>query len=205
MLVSAPAVWSGNGYTINLDPNAYSSLSIYTAAHEFTATSHSQYQDFPQTPRAAGNRFELWQSLGKHSTYTFDPDFLPLLYASEIAAIMVVVEFWLLTSSCNGQFDQFLLDVFGPDIYSWSCDTWWNVFVNVTYYLVVLFFTCAVERFIERGSVLANIRINIGEPSVTNASGNPINGSGFIQDDSPRALRLYNKLIQPLQFESLFP
>lgn len=205
LLVSAPAVWNGSGYAINLDPSAYSSLSIYTAAHEFTATSHSQYQDFPQSPRAAGNRFELWQSLYKHSTYTFNPDFLPLLQGWTIAAILIVVETWLLTRTCNGYVDDFFIELFGDDAYGWSCTEWWTVFISLSYYLVVLFFTCAVERFFEQGAALANIRINIGEPRVTGASGNPINGSEFIQDDSEHALRLYNKLIQPLQFESLFP
>ena len=36
------------------------------------------------------------------------------------------------------------------------------------------------------------------------AGGNPINGSSFILDNSDRAFHLYNKLIEPLRFESLF-
>ena len=204
LLVSAPAVWNGSGFSINLDPNAYSSLSLYTAAHESTPLAHNFYSDFPENPRQAGNRFELWQSLSKHGTYSFNPDFFPLLQEWMMVPIFTVVEVWIATRACYGDLDMFWIEMFGDDAFGWSCEVWWTVFVSVTYYMTILFFTCIVERFNEQGSQLANIRINLGEPSRPGFPGNPINGSSFINEDDSHTGHIFTKLVEPLNFESLF-
>jgi len=204
LLVSAPAVWNGSNYEINLDPNAYSSLSLYTAAHERTPLAHNSYSNFPENPRSAGNRFDLWLSLSKHGTYAFNPDFYPLFQTWMIAVIYVVIEYWLYTQTCYGYVDQFWIEMFGPDAYGWSCDTWWFVFIAINYYITILLVTCLVERFQEQGGQLSNFRINLGEPQRSGFPGNPINGSSFIQEDDDHTGHLFDKLVQPLDFESLF-
>lgn len=204
LLVSAPAVWNGSNYEINLDPNAYSSLSLYTAAHERTPLAHNSYSNFPESPRSAGNRFDLWLSLSKHGTYAFNPDFYPLFQTWMIAVIYVVIEYWLYTQTCYGYVDQFWIEMFGPDAYGWSCDTWWYVFIAINYYVTILLVTCLVERFQEQGGQLSNFRINLGEPQRSGFPGNPINGSSFIQEDDDHTGHLFDKLVQPLDFESLF-
>ncbi|MEA2205751.1 MAG: hypothetical protein QOE77_2527 [Blastocatellia bacterium] len=204
LLVSAPAVWTGSGFAVNVDPNAYSSLSLYTAAHEGTPTSHSAYLNFPQNPRGPGNRFELWQALMKHSTYTYNPDFETLLGQWQIDFFEQLIYNIFSSIECYNFNDLFWIEMFGDPSMGWSCDTWFWISVAVVYYVTILFYVCAVERFYEQGGSLANIRINVGEPRQASVSGNPINGSEFIQDDSQRALRLYNKLIQSLEFESMF-
>lgn len=196
LLVSAPAVWNGSEFVINLDPNAYSSISLYTAAHENRIFQHNFYYDFPESPRPAGDRFELWQALSKHSTYSFNPDYFPLFQIWQIVLIESIVTTWLATRNCTGSIDEFWIELFGDDAYGWSCDTWLAVGVAMQYYLAVMFITCVVERFYDGlPAQLANIRINLGEPY------NPINGSAFIQDDSNSVL---SKLLLPLDFESLF-
>jgi hypothetical protein len=198
LLVSAPAVWNGSGFSINLDPNAYSSLSLYTAAHENTPTAHNQYINYPENPRPAGNRWELWQSLSKHGTYSFNPDGVVLLQQWQIEIIFDIVYQLFEGVSCDNELDSFWIEMFGDPAFGWSCDTWFWISVAVVYYVNILVFVCATESFHEQGSQLANIRINLGEPA------NPINGSSFIQEDTDHTGHLFSKLVQPLQFESLF-
>ena len=205
LLVSAPAACSESGCAINTDPNAYSALSVFTSAHEDTPLDRSMYDDFPWTPKPAGTHLDLWQSLSKHSTYTFDPDFFPLFQISIIATIFAVIEI-LFSTFCREE-DPFWDDFFFEDEFpEMTCV---DIYYSVLRITVFLIFTCLVERFIEQGATLANIRINVGEPSGVNGlgvtGGNPINGSGFILDNSDRAFHLYNKLIDPLRFESLIP
>ncbi|MEK6336094.1 MAG: DUF4214 domain-containing protein [Acidobacteriota bacterium] len=206
LLVSAPAVWTDNGFAVNLDPGAYSSLSLYTAAHESTPTAHNQYINFPQNPRPAGDRLELWQSLSKHGTYAFNPDGVVLLQQWQIAWIFDIVYQLFQGVICNGNddWDMFWIEMFGDPAFGWGCETWTGIYVAVVYYVTILVYACATESFYEQGSQLANIRINLGEPQVNGFPGNPINGSSFIQEDDSHTGHLFSKLVQPLEFESLF-
>ncbi len=164
MLVAAPAI--SGGY--NPDPNAYSLYAVYMAAHEGTFFDQSAYAYFnPVVP--AGYHLNLAQSLSKHSTYNFKPDYYPITPVWFIAAYNdSLTQLWL-----DGEIDDsyyYLSIAIGNDV----------------------FYGCLVERFIDQGGSYASQRINVGEPSL------PINGSRFIQDDSSRALHLTDKLPTPL-------
>ncbi len=167
VLVAAP-VWS---YSFNLDPWAYSAYDYYTAAHENEPNSKSAYHT-PYTPVPAGWHLRLANSLSKHATYTFNPDYLSLLPDSVIFGVLA-----------------------GADLacYFAAFDSWtdWRNYVCLAaiYYAYGLIFECAVERFIDQGGRFADLRINVGEPN------NPINGSAFIQDNSHK---LYDKLVNPV-------
>ena len=194
LLVSAPAP---NGYTYNTDPNAYQSVSIYTAAHENTLVDLSEYHDYPTTPMPAGFHVPLWSSLQKHSTYTFDPDFMPIL---ELMFQVIIWQYFQMYfgGNCQGWYPG---DTFWEDNhFQQFCDDQWNFAWYEVYFLV---YTCAVERF-HSGSTQglvsqASVRINVGEP------GHPINGSTFIQDNSSGAFHLTDKLLTPLRFQSQIP
>jgi len=54
----------------------YFGYSYYTAAHEGTFFDESAYLN-PNTPIPAGWHLNLWLSLAKHSSYTFNPNALP--------------------------------------------------------------------------------------------------------------------------------
>jgi hypothetical protein len=148
-LLAAPVPAPG---VFNTDPWAYSAYSYYTAGHEGTFTDTSAYFD-PSQPVPAGWHINLAHSRAKHATYTFNPDFYPLIPA------------WLINLSYATV--QYLYDTYQID--------WW-------YYLALLalldgvFFLCFVEHFTEMGGYFADPRINVGEP------GRPINGSSFIAD-----------------------
>lgn len=167
VLVAAP-VWD---YTFNTDPFAYSAYSYYTAAHENTPTDKSRYADFPTQPVPAGWHIHLAMSLSKHGTYTFNPDYLTLLPDYIIWGTIAGVDYYCYRSS----FDPY---------YNWhdlAC-------LAAMYYAYGAFYGCAVERFFDQGGRFAERRINVGEPD------NPINGAGFIRDDSHK---LYSKLVNP--------
>ena len=193
LLVAAPAP---DG-VFNTDPNAYQSVSLYTAAHENTFVDHSEYHDFPTSPMPANYHVPLWSSLQKHSTYTFDPDWLPIL---EIYLQIIVWQYidYYFGYGCEGWFPG---DTFWEDYgFSQMCD---DQYYYVYYEVYFLVYTCAVERF-HSGSTdgivsLASTRINVGEPA------HPINGSTFIQDNSSSAFHLRDKLLNPLRFESPIP
>lgn len=196
ILVSAPAP---NGYTYNTDPNAYHSLSIYTAAHEGTFGDQSMYHDYPTEPMSAGYHVPLWQSLQKHSTYTFDPDYWPILQF-ELQLIIITVITVVFGGFCSGGWypgDDFW-DRFGG--WAPTCEEIWAF---VFYEAFTIIYTCAVERFNSFGTQgmvsEASTRINVGEPA------HPINGSAFIQDNEPGAFHLRDKLLTPLRFESPIP
>jgi len=196
LLVSAPA---SDYYTYNTDPNAYHSLSVYTAAHENTAGDQSMYHDYPTEPMPAGYHVPLWQSLQKHSTYTFDPDFHPILSFELQLIIITIIEFIFGTFCQQGWWDG---DPFWDDFVLElpNCE---DIYYFVLYEAYTIIYTCAVERFYSLGTQgmvsLASIRINVGEPA------HPINGSSFIQDNDANAFHLRDKLLTPLQFEIQIP
>jgi hypothetical protein len=194
LLVSAPVFDPWNAWGFNLDPNQYSALSVFTAAHEDTFTDQSEYHNFPANPLWAGNHIELWHSLFKHATYTFNPDFLALMPVWVIFTTYFVIEFFFFYTVWNPFYCDYTWD--------WWCDPGWSIFYDigfyvllaVTYYVTVFFYGCAVERFHEQGGRFASPRTNVGEPF------QPINGSSFILDNT---YGLYNKLRSPLSFENL--
>jgi hypothetical protein len=164
MLVAAPLVNGG----FNPDPNAYSLYTVYLAAHEGTFFDQSAYGDFsPAVP--AGNHLNLAQSVSKHSTYNFNPDYFPITPAYFIADTNALLfEEWQ-----DGDLDDddyYLITALADDT----------------------FYGCLVERFSDQGGSYASTRVNVGEPA------HPINGSTFIQDDSSRALNLTDKLTTPI-------
>lgn len=169
VLVAAP-VW---GYYYNTDPMAYSAYSYFTTAHEDTLTDKTRYYDYPDNPVPAGWHIHLASSLYKHGTYAFNPDYLPIVPDYIIYGAIAGVDY-----AC----------------YRW---TWGNGYFGwqdlaclaAMYYAYGVFYGCAVERFIDLGGQYADRRINVGEPN------SPINGSGFIQDDSHK---LYSKLVNPV-------
>ncbi len=164
MLLAAPVVNGG----FNPNPNAYSLYTVYTAAHEGTFFDQSMYADFsPAVP--AGNHLNLAQSLSKHSTYSFNPDYYPITPAWFIAEINLE-----------------LLDLYDEGVYDEGSYLLYTALADDTFY------GCLVERFSNQGGNYANPRVNVGEPT------HPINGSTFIQDDSSRALNLTDKLTSPL-------
>lgn len=176
VLVAAPVPGNDpyNVQSFNLNPYAYGAYSYYTAAHENTFFDKSRYVDFPTNPIPAGWHINLALALSKHATYTFNPDYLPL-----VPDYVIYSAYGIAVAACY--------------------ETWFNDFgigdivcLAALYYLYGAFFECGVERFINQGGSFAQTRINIGEPN------RPINGAGFIQDDSPRAFRLYSKLINPV-------
>lgn len=172
VLVAAPA--SGNSY--NLDPNAYSAYSYYTAAHEGAPNDKSRYIDFPTNPIPAGLHIHLALSLSKHATYTFNPDYLTLVPDYVIYSVIAGVDL----ACYYGTFNDYDLG-YGD----YLC-------LAAMYYAYGLFYGCAVERFVDQGGSFANIRINVGEPN------NPINGALFIQNDTAESFRLYSKLVNPV-------
>jgi hypothetical protein len=194
MLVSAPVFDPYNAWGFNLDPNQYSALSVYTAAHEGTFTDQSAYHNFPENPIWPGNHIELWHSLFKHATYTSNPDFHTL-----VPGYIIFTEFFFIGYFFFDFYNPFCGDPFWD--WSWDCpdgDPWrspyFYLYLAAVYYTVVVTFACAVERFYEQGAQFASPRINVGEPF------QPINGSSFIQDNT---YSLYNKLRSPLAFENL--
>ena len=150
MLVAAPAVNGG----LNTDPTQYSLYSLYTAAHEGTFFDQSEYADFT-TPVPAGNHVELAQSLSKHSTYGFNPDYYPITPAWFIASTNAAID----TEYLDGDID----DATYLALLAAANDT---------------FYGCLVERFGDQGGQSPNPTTNVGEVST------PLNASGFIQDNS---------------------
>jgi hypothetical protein len=148
-LVAAPL---GPDGSVDLNPGDYSAYSYYTAAHEGTFLDHSAFLN-PSSPVAAGNHLNLALSLSKHSTYTFNPDGMPLIPPDVISAVYATI-FALA--------DDGTIDPDTEDLYLFLADT--------------VFFSCIIEHFGEQGGTFAQTRINVGEP------GSPLNGSAFIAD-----------------------
>jgi hypothetical protein len=164
MLLAAPAVNGG----VNPDAKAYKLYSIYTAAHEGTFFDQSKYADF-STPVDAGNHVLLSQSLSKHSTYSFDPNYYP-----------IIPEWFIITTE------------------EAITATWASGEISDEVYLILLaaandtFYGCVVERFGDQGGQSPSPIVNVGEVS------HPLNSSTFIQDNSKRALYLASKLTDPV-------
>ena len=157
VLVAAPV----SSYTYNLNPSAYSAYSYYTAAHEFAPNDKSAYADFPTNPIPAGWHIHLALALSKHSTYTFNPDYLPLAPDYAIAGALAAVDYYCYRSVFDYDFG-------------------WNdlACLAAQYYINGLLFECAVERFFDQGGRYADTRINVGDPN------HPLNGATFIQDNT---------------------
>ncbi len=165
MLLAAPAV---NG-SYNPDRNAYKLYSLYTAAHEGTFFDQSIYADFP-TPVPAGNHVYLAQSLSKHSTYSFNPDYYPITPSWFIVSTNAAIS----AAYADGEIDTYT-------------------------YLALLaaaddtFYGCLVERFGNQGADSISYPVlNVGEVD------HPLTGYAFIQDNSSRALGLASKITNPV-------
>jgi hypothetical protein len=149
-LVAAPIPPSG-GY--NLDPASYGIYSYYTAAHEgFFGGDNSTYYDF-NPPVPAGMHIELGLARSKHSTYTFNPDWYPVIWPE----IMAMTYFTI-----DSLYYDYIIDYY--------------TYLTFLYLADEAFFACLVEHFEEQGGFYAGSRIDVGEPDV------PINGAGFILD-----------------------
>ena len=112
------------------------------------------YMDYP-TPLPAGNHPNLYQSLSKHGTYAFNPDYYPLTPYYFIAATNAAI------------FSDYAAGFMSDYDY-----LFYTAAANDTFY------GCLVERFGDQGLAFAGTRVNVGEVS------QPINGSHFIQDTS---------------------
>ncbi|HEX8503513.1 MAG TPA: DUF4214 domain-containing protein [Pyrinomonadaceae bacterium] len=147
VLVAAPV----SDYTFNLDPAAYGAYTYMTVSHEDkTFFEHKTFIDF-YPPLPAGGHLHLWQSLSKHGTYHFDPDYLPIVDPFIIYSV----------------FDEI------QRLYDWGYIDIYQYF-SLYFQADTFFYACAVERFSEQGGQFAFLRINVGEPDA------PMNGSRFI-------------------------
>jgi hypothetical protein len=167
-LVAAPV----GDYSYNFDPWAYAAYAYYTAAHEETFLNKSRYHNIGYSPVPAGWHLNLALGWSKHATYTFNPDFLPLIPDWLIYSIISSIDYWC--------YDWTFWD--GVDWQDLACLAAMFVAYNSLY-------GCAVERFIDQGGRFADPRINVGEP------GSPMNGAGFIHDNQRD---LYSKLVNPV-------
>lgn len=147
MLVAAPV--SNGDY--NLDPGAYSIYNIFTTGHEFTLTDQSMWFDYSDSPVPAYNHIELALSQSKHATYTFNPDYYPLMPWYIIAGTYAFIDWLYLTDRIE-----------------------WYWYLALQALADDLFFSCAVEHFTDQGGQYAIVRTNVGE------LGTPINNSSFI-------------------------
>jgi hypothetical protein len=149
-LVAAPVSPSG-GY--NENPGSYRLYSYYTAAHEGTFGGDNSTYYFFNPPVAANNHIQLGMSRSKHGTYTFNPDWYPVIWP-EIMSLT-----------------YFTIDSL---YYSYAID--YDTYLIFLYLADEAFFACFVEHFSEQGGTYAQTRIDVGEPD------HVINGAGFIQD-----------------------
>jgi hypothetical protein len=149
-LVAAPV---SEPWVFNQDPGAYSAYSYYTAGHEGTFTDTSSYL-FPGQPVPAGLHINLGLSLSKHATYTFNPDYLPLLPGWFQAFVYSTIDFLWFSGIIEEEWLYWALLGIADS----------------------LFYSCFVEHFFDMGGWFADPRVNVGEP------GHPINGSSFIAD-----------------------
>jgi hypothetical protein len=150
-LVLAP---TPSSYLYDSTAADYQAYMYYTAAHEGTFFDESAYW-IPWTPFVAGQHVQYWLSLAKHSTYPFNPDYMPLMPG------------WVIWTYYD-TLDQLYSDnIISPQVY------YYLLYVGDT-----VFFACVVEHFGEQGGALASPRINVGEPT----AGYTLNGCGFILD-----------------------
>jgi hypothetical protein len=149
-LVAAPVSPSG-GY--NENPGSYRLYSYYTAAHEGTFGGDNSAYYFFNPPVPANNHIQLGLSRSKHGTYTFNPDWYPVIWP-EIMSLT-----------------YFTIDSL---YFSYAID--YETYLIFLYLADEAFFACFVEHFSEQGGTYAQTRIDVGEPD------HVINGAGFIQD-----------------------
>ncbi len=141
--------------TYNLDPAAYASYAYYLASHEDTFFDQSSLL-YPNPPLSAYNHILMFLALSKHGTYTFNPDYHPLIPAEALAATIAFLDFLYATGQIS--LEEYLI---------------YQALAYDTYY------ACIVERFsMPQFAYIADLRINVGEV------GAPINGSRFIQDNT---------------------
>jgi hypothetical protein len=144
----------------------YFGYSYYTAAHEGTFFDESAYLN-PNTPIPAGWHLNIWLSLAKHSSYTFNPDSFPL------------IPVWLMFAYYD------TLDALYADGIIDDLEYFYLLYVGDT-----LFFACIIEHFGEQGGVYATPRINVGEP----IAGDILNNAGFIMDTNHAYPKLTEKI-----------
>lgn len=149
VLIAAPTIRS-NRY--NLNPQAYKAYLFFTAAHEDTFTDQS-WLIAPSQPVPAGLHIELGFSVSKHGTYTFNPDYLPLVPGYVMFATYATLDF----------------------LYFYGYISYWE-YLSYLFLADTTYFTCLVDRFHEQGGVFAVTRINVGDVNI------PLNNSNFIRD-----------------------
>ncbi|MGH9831976.1 MAG: hypothetical protein ACREBD_12470 [Blastocatellia bacterium] len=126
------------------------------AAHEGVTMLDASSVFYPSPPLAPDTHLVLALSKSKHATYTFNPDFRPLLPYWVLASTIATLDILLATGQIS----------------------------YITYLILVglaydTYYACVVERFsLPQYGYIADPRINVGEVN------NPINSCGFIQDNS---------------------
>jgi hypothetical protein len=113
----------------------------------------------------AGYHLNLALSRSKHATYNFNPDFYPIF------------QYWVIADTYAGIWALYAAQIIDEQVLLLSLAIADDVF-----------YACVVERFSNQGATYAEPRINVGEPD------HPINGCGFIQDNTSRSSHLYDKL-----------
>lgn len=148
-LVAAPLNPDGS---VDFNPGDYAGYSYYTAAHEGTFLDHSAYLN-PSSPVPAYNHLNLALSQAKHSTYTFNPDGMPIMPDWVISSVYATIDsLWL-----DGIIDD-------------------PTYLTYQFLADTVFYSCIIEHFGDQGGSFAQSRTNVGEP------GSPLNGSAFIAD-----------------------
>jgi hypothetical protein len=118
---------------------------------------------------SAGYHALLSQSVSKHSTYGFNPDYYPITPEWFIDATLAsITAAW---EADEIDYETYLASLAAAD------DT---------------FYGCLVERFGDQGWQSPSPVKNVGEVS------HPLFLNGFIEDDSARALKLRDKLTDPV-------
>jgi len=149
------------------DPSGYLAASYRLAAHEGTPMDKSMYAFFsPGVP--INNHLNVALSRSKHGTYSFSPDYLPLIPDGIIFAVNFAID------------DLYFTGVIEYDYY-----------LYFLYLSDVTFYSCVVEHFTEQGGGYPGTFTNVGELS------QPINGSHYILDPDPE-MGLLPKLNQSL-------
>lgn len=149
------------------DPSGYLAASYRLAAHEGMPMDKSVYAFFnPGVP--INNHLNVALSRSKHGTYSFNPDYLPLIPDSIIFAVYLAID------------DLYFTGMIGYDYY-----------LYFLYLSDVTFYSCVVEHFSEQGGAYPGTFTNVGELS------QPINGSHYILDPDPE-MGLLPKLSQAI-------
>lgn len=210
VLMRAP---SPDGQNFSLNAASYKPISFFTAAHEDSFGDRSAFQNVNLQQSGAMHK-EMWLSLSKHATYTFNPEGLSLVpdtlqdavYAGIVAAFMVQWVYDIVYYQPCYYYEYFrwdsLMDVWMPYMdcsYPWE---YWSYFddTRVDEYLAALFIAdtvfndCFVEHHYPGNPwTLPGTEINVGELST------PINDSGFIGDPAHAGGKLIKVLWPELE------